>query len=747
MVDVFFTAFRLKLLRKMKEKTKYSLPVQTKMLLDAGRFKDCFTLLRRRLTEVPLAGALARVSQAESTYRYMLDYFSRGLADPGRGAMLASLRSDLLDIAQKIDKDVSATDSPELYFSTLRMCRLRPASLTEAVDRTVQLKAMSDLAISSGQYPDSVMTQIESEEEKIFNVLWTDDSLRPDEYKAVVNAILNGSLPYTTSAIAIAAVGLSLMRYYSRDAFMTLISLAKAEYIPVSARALSTLILALSRWTEAVADDARLTEALQTLPDMEGMPKRIRDVVKTLVRTRDTDRVSRKMQREVIPGLMQFGPDIINRLKETSEEASFADLEANPEWEELLRDSGLEEKLRELTEMQSDGADVMMVAFSNLKNYPFFRQVRNWFLPFTVQHPMLRRLHTADEDTVSAMLEMSGLMCDSDKYSFAFSLASMPDSQRSMMLSQMAAQSAQVKEQLKDLKALKAGAEYEDELTRYFRDLYRFHKLFPKRGEFFDPFATAFDLTAVPVVSEVMESADDVAPIAEFYFKRGYYAEALPLLQTVARSSAAPPHIWEKIGFCLEKAPAGNQEAIEAYMKAQLFNPDSRWIARRLGICYRREADYRNALEYLEMARSYDGAYDRSLSLLIADTMMEAGKWDDALHELYRVDYESPDDPEVLRRMARCAFRSSGLDKAESFIKRIPNISLDEDDYRLMGHIAFLRKDMSEAARLYRLTVRPNDEKRLWKSQILSDLDILLALGASRTDLLLLLESLSYSIE
>ncbi|MDE6379428.1 MAG: hypothetical protein K2L11_03070, partial [Muribaculaceae bacterium] len=538
------------------------------MLLDAGRFKDSFTLLRRRLTEIPLAGALSLVSKAESTYRYMLDYFSRGLADPGRDAMLASLRLDLLDIAQKIDKDALATDSPELYFSTLRMCRLRPASLKASLDKVVELKAMADLALSSGQYPDTVMPRIEEEEEKIFNILWTADSLRPDEYSEVTAAVAGGGLPYTTAALSVAAVGLSLMRYYSRDAFLMLMDLVKAEDYRVSARALSTLILALSRWATVASTDVRLTEALQSLTDIDGMTDRIRNVVKITVRTRDTDRVSRKMQREVIPGLMQFGPDIIQRLKKTSEEASFSDLEANPEWEELLRDSGLEDKLRELTEMQSEGADVMMVAFSNLKNFPFFRQIRNWMLPFTVQHPMLRPLKTIDDDGVSSMLEMSGLMCDSDKYSFAFSIASMPAAQRSMVLSQMRAQTEQMKEQLSDLKALKAGTEYEEELTRYFRDLYRFHKLFPKRGEFFDPFEKALDFTFIPVVSEVMESADDVAPVAEFYFKRGYYSDALPLLQTVAKSAAASPHVWEKIGFCLEKSPGGNQEAIEAYMKA-----------------------------------------------------------------------------------------------------------------------------------------------------------------------------------
>lgn len=731
----------------MKDKVKYSLPSQVKLLLKAGRYKDCFTLLRRRLTEVPVEGSLNRVAQVESTYRYMLDFFARGLADPGREAMLASIRSELLGIAQKIDKETAANDSPELYFSTLRMCRLRPASLTETVKKIVELKAMADLALSSGQYPDSLMAQIETEEEKLFNILWTADSIRGDEYDAVAAAILNGSLPYTSSALAIAAAGLSQMRYYSRDALMMLLSLAKAEDIRVSSRALSTLILALSRWPEESADDTPLKDALLSLCDSDGMPEKIRKVVRTAIRTRDTDRVSRKMQRDVIPGLMQFGPDIIKRLKETSEESSFSDLEANPEWEGLLRDSGLEEKLRELTEMQADGADVMMVAFSNLKGYPFFRQTRNWFLPFTVQHPMLRPLQTFDDDGVSSMLEMSGLMCDSDKYSFAFSIASMPSAQRSMMLSQMHAQTEQMKEQMLDLKTLKAEAEYEEELTRYFRDLYRFHKLFPKRAEFFDPFASPLDFTAIPVVADVMESADDVAPIAEFYFKRGYYAEALPLLQTMARSSSASPHVWEKIGFCLEKAPGGNQDAIEAYMKAQLFNPDSRWIARRLGICYRREADYRNALEYMEMARPEGGEFDRSLSLLIADTMMEAGKWEDALKELYRVDYENPDDPEVIRRMARCAFRIKDLGKAESLIRQLPEISLSEDDYRMMGHIAFLRNNMAEAARLYRLTVRPNDDKRLWKSQILTDLDILLSLGASRSDLLLLLESIAYDIE
>ncbi|MDE6022437.1 MAG: hypothetical protein K2G13_02930, partial [Muribaculaceae bacterium] len=103
--------------------------------------------------------------------------------------------------------------------------------------------------------------------------------------------------------------------------------------------------------------------------------------------------------------------------------------------------------------------------------------------------------------------------------------------------------------------------------------------------------------------------------------------------------------------------------------------------------------------------------------------------------------------PEVIRRMARCAFRSGDLNNSEKWMRNIPNISLSEEDYRMMGHIAFLKNDIAEAIRLYRLTIRPNDEKRIWKSHILSEMDILENLGASRTTLLLLLESIAYANE
>lgn len=724
-----------------------SLLDQVGELIDARRYKDTITLLRRRLGEFPVAGCMSRLNQAESTYRYLLQYFARGAEDPGRDRLLADIRSSLLDIAEKYEREVAASDSSGLYFSTLRMLRLRPVDIPSLLDSVVADSASADLSFAAGSYPDTLLAKIEDTDGKLFDAFWVADDIPADIYSDVAARISSGLLPLATSALIVAATGLSLERFYSRNALMMLADVASSGNVPLAARASVNLIIALGRWTRRVADDLRMMQRLESLIEEDNMHVRLRTAVFNLVKTRDTDRVSRKMQKEVIPGLMQFGPDIIKRMKDTLKESSFEDIEGNPEWEELLKNSGLEDKLRELTEMQSDGADVMMAAFSNLKGYPFFRQARNWMLPFSMHHSSLRSLHSIEDNGFSSMLEMNGMMCDSDKYSFAFSLAGMPDMQRNLMMEQMQAQLEQMRGQLDELKSLKEGKEFDDEVIRYCRDLYRFYKLFAKRSEFSDPFSRFVNPMELPVVGRLFDSEADYATFSDFYFKRGYYSDAFPFLERLSEVSGDTPHVWEKIGFCYEKMQKDDNLAIEAYMKAQLFNPDSKWISRRLGLCFRRKGDFRNAVEYLRMSLPSDGAFDFRMALVIVDVLMSDGKWSEALKELYRVDYESPSDAEVLRRMAQCAFRMGDFDSALNRLDSINDVDFSEQDYRMKGHIAFLRRNIPDAISFYRMTVRPNDRRRLWKSNIMADLPALEALGGTRADLLLLLESMAYSLE
>lgn len=739
--------------KTMKQSTDKTLTEQTQILIKNGRYKDVFSLLRRHLTQNPIPRQLSRLTQAESTYRYLLQYYATGASDPGRETVLADIRNELLTVAGLIEREENASDSSEMYYSALRMCRLHPTDIARSINTLTEKKAMQKLAESAGVYSYKEEIQTEEEEENLFNTLWTADSIPGESYRQLSEAITQGILPPSSSAAIIAGAGLGSMQYFSQDAFMLLCDAAAASDPAIAARGITHLIFVTNRWAERIKDNSWLMQRLESLMDEDGMHKRMASAVMTAIHTRDTSRVSRKMERDVIPGLMQLGPDILKRLKDASRESSLTDLEANPEWEEILEKTGLQDKLRDLSEMQSDGADVMMVAFSHMKGSGFFHRLCNWLRPFSPRHSSLQAISDSDREAIGELLSMNFMMCDSDKYSFTFTISQMPEAQRRMVTGQMRGQMEQVSEQMKEITGLGKGDTFDNALLSYMRDLYRLHKLHPRRAELPDPFSGPLDITGLPVIGQIVESnTETLHNAAEFYFKRRYYTEAYPLYARIATLTPNMPHLWEKTGFCIEKSKDTEdkeesvRKAIEAYMKARLFNPDSRWISRRLGICYRKAGDLRNAAECIRDAMP-DTEYDHTLTLLLADILAERGKWDEALKTLYRSEYERPGDPDVLRRMSKCAMMTGKGDKAAEWMGMIPTIELQEEDYKLKGHIALVLGDIAGAIKSYRLTVRPNDDKRLWKSHILADAEMLSEAGISRNDLQLLTEAMAYEIE
>lgn len=737
----------------MKQATDKTLLEQTQILINDGRYKEAFTLLRRQLTQNPIPRQLNKLTQAESTYRYLLQYYATGASDPGRETVLAGIRSDLLTVASIIEREQEVTDSPEMFYSTLRMCRMHPTDIEQTINTLSEKSAMLQLAESAGVYSDAEQQQLEDEEEKLFNTLWTADMLPEDSYRTLSRAIGKGILPSTSTSAIIAGVGLGTMQYFSPEGILLLCDAASSAEPTIAARGITHLLFALNKWSERIKDNSKLMQRLESLLEEEGIKKRMASAVMTAIRTRDTSRVTRKMERDVIPGLMQLGPDILKRLKDVSQETPLTDLEANPEWEEIIEKAGLQDKLRDLSEMQSDGADVMMVAFSNMKGSSFFRRLCNWLRPFSTRHSSMKAIGDNDRKAIGELLEMNFMMCDSDKYSFAFAISSMPEAQRQMITGQMRGQMEQVSEQMKEITGIGKGDAFDSALLSYMRDLYRLHKLHPRRTEIPDPFNESLAISELPIVGTILESDNETLhKAAEFYFRRRYYSDAYPLFTRIATITPDMPHLWEKTGYCIEKAKDSEDKnktaskAIEAYMKARLFNPDSRWISRRLGICYRQIGDLRNAAECIKEAMP-ETEYDHTLTLLLADILAERGKWDEALKTLYRSEYERPGDSDVLRRMSKCALMSGKVDKAAEWMTNIPTIELQEEDYRLKGHISLALGDIAGAIKSYRLTVRPNDENQHWKNLILADATMLSAVGISHKDLLLLTEAMAYEIE
>ena len=131
--------------------------------------------------------------------------------------------------------------------------------------------------------------------------------------------------------------------------------------------------------------------------------------------------------------------------------------------------------------MQMEGNDVFLSSFAQLKNFPFFSTVSNWFLPFNAAHSSVFRIFKTENNPLMTVINRTGAFCDSDKYSFALSVASVPEQQRAMMLGQFDEQNAQLMELVKS-ELPNPEKDRDNIANKYVQNLYRFFNLFSRKS-------------------------------------------------------------------------------------------------------------------------------------------------------------------------------------------------------------------------------------------------------------------------
>lgn len=669
-------------------------------LLRKRSLHEAFLLLREQLRLAPDARIADNINRLEETYRYMIHYLVEGFADEGRESMLSSLVADLRHINDVILRNAMLPDSPDAYSAAKRFENIRKTTLQSRLDA---YKSAYSKAMLSGGFGNDIEILKEHDDAllALFSYVWTMfDSPRSD-YDLLAECMKSNEFPFEFKAQMISALLLGNLAYFDSNAFSALLDIYDAEVSQkISARAIVAILLIVAANPDRITEDTRISARLSLWQDSIVAYPRLREVLMSMLRSRDTERISNKMQNEVLPELMKLRPDIIKKLKNVSEELDVEMLEENPEWEEILNKNGLGDKLKELTDIQMEGGDVMMLAFSNLKNFPFFNSVANWFLPFSPTHSEVVAKDGGGLGTFSSIFEMEGVMCDSDKYSFAFSLNKMPEAQRKMMADHMASQMEQIKDAEADRRLKSSVPEFDAEVTRYVRDIYRFFKLFRRRQDFRDPFARPIDFRALPYLSDLLTDSEILNLVGEFYFKRGYYAEALPILLSLEKSSSEGTLLWEKIGYCYN-ALKDLENAMIWYRKAELINPDSRWLIRKLAIGYRMLNRFQEASDYYARALQSDPD-NFSLLMSAGNCLLESDKPGEALSHYYHANYVKPDNHSVWKAIAWGELLNGNKEKSLEFYRRIIDSGeASPNDYLNAAHAAYLSGDLKGAVDYY----------------------------------------------
>lgn len=693
----------------MKKQDIYAKKDKITNAIKSGRLAIAFRLLRQ-FSELLMTWELTdEIGRIEQSYRYMLEYAMKGIADPSRAKVYDDIVSRMLSLTDKLERHAMTGEAPTLYYNTLRYLSMSRRDSISTMLRRYE-KLTQDYWSTGMQLSPSTHAAIENRAERekleksIFNALWVTFPLSNEDYESVKNVFNSPGYYSYFKQLVSSAVLLGLLEFYDPRRFMLLMDAYECDDTTVSASAVIAILVAMYTYKDQTISPnilARLKSISETSPRWHND---LKDGFLELVRARDTERITRQMTDELVPEMMKLKPEIDRRFKNVEDPAiDMSDPDMNPEWQEMLEKSGIADKMRKLFEIQLEGGDVFMSTFGHLKSFPFFSDISNWFLPFHTEQSEVVMMEGELAD-VARLLESSPVFCNSDKYSFVLSIQTIPASQREMIKSQMNAQINNLMEIQNADDGVGSDKRRASVMNRYVQDLYRFFKLFRRKGEFTDPFVTDLNLVTVPAFNKEFNDIDSLQAIAEFYFKHRYYDDALNIFKAIEELSFPDSSLFEKIGYCYERLN-NYTSALKYYEQAELLNAQSRWTLKHIALCHRMLGNPSQALGYYKRLVETEENESAATALSIGNCYLEMGNFDKAIRHYYKAVYIDGDNHRCRRQLAWALMMKRDFDKAKAIYDDIQSHNPVADDYLNMGHLALAMCDDNNALNYYKLCI------------------------------------------
>lgn len=692
----------------MKKELFTEIKDKIKKRVSQGRLREAFSLARS-LSEGNMAWEISdSLHEAEQSYRRLLSYAVSGAEDPGRADMTADIGETILTIADRLQRDNAAKDEPTLYYNNLRFMRANQSEcLPGMLDSYVRLcseGSLLDLVASgthSGRFVAST-SERELTERKIFNLLWISFPISGGDAEAVTSALESRVLPDHAVVLFTWALVMGGLEFYDPRRLELLCGLYTNGSDRVSAVALIGLMTVMHRWRDR-RFPRRLRDRFAAVRELPSWQSDIRAAYMELTRTRDTDRISAKIRDEIVPEMIKLRPEFERKLH-TPETITPEEMEENPEWQDMLDKSGLADRLKEMSEIQEEGGDIMMGTFSHLKQFPFFNEIANWFVPFHSE-----RSEFADTTgngglgKIAGMFEELQFLCDSDKYSLLMSLAHVPQAQREMVMSQLNAQADQFN-QLRTASLDLSTDNRRDIIRREIQNLYRFFRLFRRKGEFYNPFGEGVNLVAVPALVEDIKEPELLTLIAEFYFSHQYWEEAIEVFEIVDTIADPSVAIYQKMGHSLMKL-GRTSAALSCFEKADLLDNRSPWTLARLAKCHALLGNHSSALSACERLEELRPDQP-SNSMAMGRAHLALRHYPEAVNAFYKAFYLDETSGKALRPLAWSLLMDKQFDQSRKYYERIlTDFDPKPEDYLNMGHLSLATGHFAEAQNFYRLSI------------------------------------------
>lgn len=716
--------------------------------LQHRHLQRAFARLRSLLGVLQEWDVETKLNELETSYRYMIQYMLDGVDDPIRPQVYNRLVTATYNLTDSICDKLRNNNDMSLYYSTRKSHRIANKTLSQlfaSLDNSVNELSLAELMPGS----DAIVTMrkaVEYAAIDFFDKVWTNFPATADDYATLREALQPHHLPESVSALVVSAVTLNIIHAFDETKVDILIDAYLHHDSPeVQIRALCGILIVILRYRTRLYLYSNLGGRLSLLLDNEQFTTDTRNILFQFIRSRDTEKISRKMTEEILPKMMKISPSLYKKIKEDDALHDIEALEHNPEWQELIEQTGVSENIMELNELQMQGADVFMSTFAHLKGFPFFSSLSNWFMPFVINHSAVAEALGNEEwgKRFADILRTSSFLCNSDKYSFCLSLAHAPMEQRQMMASQFRSENAQMEEEAK-AQLYRKSRERESISNRYIQDLYRLIKLHPRRNELYDIFGIPLnDLLQIEHFSPITHDEKLLRTLSEYLFKNEYYSDAAQIFDKLSKENYTHSELYQKWGYCHQSL--GNyEEALELYLRADLIKPNHVWTLRHIAVCYRNLKKIEMALDYLLRAADIEPE-NLSINLNIGHCYLELKEYEKALGYYYKVDFLDKKGTKARRPIAWCSFLAGKYDQAASWYQKILDNTPRALDYLNAAHVAWVRGDLRQAIALYQHSIKSDkgDIKRFVQN-FENDIPELKAAGIKEDDISIVLDQIIY---
>lgn len=709
-------------------------------LLEQKRLKEAQVQLEAFLWNCNDWTLRSRLEQAKMSYQYMLQYMRQGVNDPERQKLYRQLLAETWEIAEQTRVSLLDEVSTHYYHALHKNKRNMVAGYGMSSWLKVLESFQDDMAVcqlmpDNKKSLDSALKRHEETAQYLFLTTWGNSGWTTEEEQEAKTYLDSELLPVNDLCLFTGAILLSLMECFDPRKFSWLLDATMHADTQVSQRALVVLAIVLHIHSNRLWLYPELEARLLLLNEDGSFGKQLNRIYIQLLRSQETEKIDKKMREEIIPEMMK-NVSIMRNMKYGFEE-NIDENDRNPDWEKAFEQSGLGDKIREMNELQLEGADVYMSTFAQLKSYPFFQDPHNWFYPFDMQHSSIIRefgLKPTGDNAILSLILQSGFFCNSDKYSLCFTMAHIPQAQRNMMLSQMTSQDLNELMDESKSSGLRQYAQRPDVISnQYIHDLYRFFKLSQRRHEFRDIFKEKITLHRIPALKDILCKPELLVTIADFHFRKERPTEALSIYQEIIDMNYADADIFQKTGYCLQKEKR-YKEAISAYRKADVLKPDHVWTIRHLATCYRQLRDFASALEHYKKVEAIQPE-NRSVIFFIGSCLAELERYEEALQCFFKLDLMENDCIKAWRAIGWCSFVSGKFEQAMRYYNKVLALKPIATDYLNAGHVALRLGNMEKVAELYGKATSESGNRETFLDMFDKDKETLIKLGINEKDI------------